>query len=107
MLGGVALAWVVFQIYTASVLSFTLNADNERTIHLAFAQLLISFMLFNFGYWLNKAKAPYVQTDPTQILQLATEAEDGGVLRAVVQGRTSEPVRSPLQLSCFWVKSIR
>ncbi len=51
-----------------------------------FALLLIAFTLFNPGYWLDKVEAPYVQTDPAQIAQLATAAADDGVLRVVVQG---------------------
>lgn len=51
-----------------------------------FALVLIAFTLFNPGFWLNKLEAPYVQTDPAQIAQLATDAEDDGVLRVVLQG---------------------
>ncbi len=51
-----------------------------------FALLLIAFTLFNPGYWLDKVEAPYVNTDPAQIAQIAGAAEDDGVLRIVVQG---------------------
>ncbi|MBL1437091.1 MAG: TRAP transporter permease [Rhodobacteraceae bacterium] len=51
-----------------------------------FALLLIAFTLFNPGYWLDRVEAPYVETNPAQIAQLATEADDDGVLRIVVQG---------------------
>ncbi len=50
------------------------------------ALLLIAFTLFNPGFWLNKLEAPYVNTDPAQIAQLATDAEDDAVLRLVLQG---------------------
>ena len=50
------------------------------------ALLLIAFTLFNPGYWLNKVEAPYVETDPAQIVQLASAAGDDDVLRLRLQG---------------------
>jgi len=50
------------------------------------ALLLIAFTLFNPGYWLNKVEAPYVETDPAKVEQLAGEAEDDAVLRLRMQG---------------------
>ncbi len=73
-----------------------------------FALLLIAFTLFNPGYWLDKLEAPYVETDPAQMVQLATEAEDDGVLRIVVQGEnfrtgkiTTTTVELPLGEKAF------
>ena len=50
------------------------------------ALLLIAFTLFNPGFWLNMYQNPYVETDPAQIEQLATEAGDDDVLRLRLQG---------------------
>ncbi len=50
------------------------------------ALLLIAFTLFHPGYWLNMVQPPYVDTSPTEIARIATEAPDDDVLRIRVTG---------------------
>ncbi|MDQ2090228.1 TRAP transporter permease [Marimonas arenosa] len=50
------------------------------------ALLLIAFTLFRPGFWLDMVEEPYVLVDAAQVNELATAAEDGASLRAVLQG---------------------
>jgi TRAP transporter 4TM/12TM fusion protein len=57
------------------------------------ALLLIAFTLFNPDFWLNKYQAPYVDTNPSEIARLASEAPDDGVLRVRMKGEDGNTFR--------------
>ncbi len=50
------------------------------------ALLLIAFTLFNPGFWLNKIADPYDIISSTELVQIASSAEDGGVVRVRLEG---------------------
>ncbi len=50
------------------------------------ALLLIAFTLFTPGYWLNKMEDPYVFVDASQLVEMASTAEDGAALRVRLAG---------------------
>jgi len=57
------------------------------------ALILIAFTLFNPGFWLNKYASPYVDTSPTEIARLASEAPDDAVLRVRMTGENANTFR--------------
>ncbi|MCF6272344.1 MAG: TRAP transporter permease [Rhodobacteraceae bacterium] len=80
----------VFFVATVAMLLFASATQNwwltKNRMWENAALLLIAFTLFNPGYWLNMYQAPYVDTSPTEIARLATEAADDDVLRIRVTG---------------------
>ncbi|NOR62923.1 MAG: TRAP transporter fused permease subunit [Rhodobacteraceae bacterium] len=80
----------VFIIATIAMLLFAAATQNwfitKSRIWESLSLLLIAFTLFRPGFWLDMYEAPYVDTAPSEIARLATEAPDDAVLRVRMSG---------------------
>ena len=52
------------------------------------AMLLVAFTLLRPGYWMDMIEPPFVERDPTRIVELAAQRPAGETLRLIVSGTT-------------------
>jgi len=87
---GLAKGVFVFVTATIAMLLFAAATQNwfltKSRIWESLALCLVAFALFRPGYFLDEWKAPYELREPAQVLELAGQGGDDGVVRIQVKG---------------------
>ncbi len=92
---------LVFIVATAAILIFTAGSQGffiaKSRIWESLVLILIAFTLFRPGFWMDMISAPYIETQPSKLVEAMGKAEPGSKMRVLVD--TLDDVGDPVTLT--------
>ncbi len=91
----------VFIVATAAILIFTAGTQGffiaKSRIWESLVLILIAFTLFRPGFWMDMISAPYIETQPSKLVEAMGQAKPGSTMRVLVD--TLDDVGDPVTLT--------